>query len=283
MDLVLAAFDLSPMGRRVADRARIVAEAHDAELTLVHIAEVPDVELPADMLERIHLYRHSKAEDLLTWINSRAECPVSLKVARGNVGVELARMSKKADLLVTGTSSLDAIRVGPRTTRLARKAHSPLLLVRRQSRVPYRRVIAAVDLSLASREAVELALRLAPGGEVTAVVALPTYAEMLLSDAGVKAEALDKLHHHRIAFLEEQIEKYVIEWGDRIATRVIEGPPAEAVSEFARRRNADLVVASSRGAAGSNMVLLGSVAEALLESAPCDVAIARVPGRFRRP
>ena len=80
MDSVLAAFDLSLMGRRVADRARIVAETHKATLTLVHVGEVPDVELPADMLERIRLYRHSKAEDLLAWINSRAGCPVTLKV-----------------------------------------------------------------------------------------------------------------------------------------------------------------------------------------------------------
>ena len=283
METVLAAFDVSPMGRRVADRARIVAEANGATLKLVHVGEVPDVALPDEMLERIRLYRHSKAENLLAWINSRAECPVSLKVVRGNVGVELARMSKKADLLVTGTSSLDTIRVGPRTTRLARKAHSPLLAVRRQSRSPYRRVVAAVDLSPLSREAVDLALKLAPEAEITAVVSLPTHAEMLLSDAGVKAEALDRLRHDRMALLEEQIEKFTVDWADRVATTVVDGSPAEAVAEFARRRSADLVVASSRGAGGSSMVLLGSVAEAMLQTSPGDVAIARAPGPFRRP
>ena len=283
MDTVLAAFDLSPMGRRVADRAREVAEANGASLSLVHIGEVPDVELPDEMLERIRLYRHSKAENLLAWINSRAECDVTLKVCRGNVGVELTKMSKKADLLVTGTSSVDAIRVGPRTTRLARKAHAPLLAVRRQSRTPYRRVIAAVDLSENSRESIHLARRLAPGAEVTAVVALPTHAEMLLSDAGVKAAALDKLRHERMLLLEEHLAKFVTDWGDEVAMSVVDGPPAEAVAEFARRRHADLVVASSRGAGGSSMVLMGSVAEAMLETVPSDVAIARTPGAFRRP
>jgi hypothetical protein len=33
---VLAAVDLTPVGRRVADRARLVAEEHDSPLTLVH-------------------------------------------------------------------------------------------------------------------------------------------------------------------------------------------------------------------------------------------------------
>ena len=248
METVLAAFDLSPMGRRVSDRARLIAERHNAELILLHVGEVPDVALPDEFLERVRLYRHSKAEDLLAWINSRAQCPVTLKVYRGNVGVELAKMSKKADLLVTGTSSVDTIRVGPRTTRLARKAHAPLLAVRRQSRSPYRKVVAAVDLSALSRESVELALKLAPDAEITAVVSLPTHAEMLLSDAGVKANALDTLRHDRMALLEEQAEKFAVDWGDRVATSVVDGPPAEAVAEFARRRNADLVVASSRGA-----------------------------------
>ena len=281
--VVLAAFDLSPMGRRVADRARTIAEAHGASLQLVHVGEVPDVELPDEMLERIHLYRHSTAENLLAWINSRAKCPVDLKVCRGNVAVELVKMSKKADLLVTGTSSVDAVRVGPRTNRLARKAHAPLLAVRRQSRSPYRRAVAAVDLSENSREAVNLALDLATGGEVTAVVALPTHAEMLLSDAGIKAGVLDKLRHDRMALLEEQLDKFVTEWGDRVAISVVDGPPAEAVAEFARRRSAELVVASNRGAGGSSMVLMGSVAEAVIETAPCDVAIARANGVFRRP
>ena len=283
MDSVLAAFDLSFMSRRVADRAREIAEAHGADLSLVHVGEIPDVELPDDLLERIRLYRHSKAEDLLAWINSRATCDVTLKVFRGNVAVELAKMSKKADLLVTGTSSVDAVRVGPRTTRLARKAHSPFLAVRRQSRSPYRRVVAAVDLSENSREAVDLAIQLAPTADVTAVIALPTHAEMLLSDAGVDATRLDKLRHKRMASLQEHLEKFVIEWGERVAISVVDGPPAEAVSEFARRRNADLVVASNRGAGGSSMVLMGSVAEALLETAPSNVAIARTPGSFRRP
>ena len=192
-------------------------------------------------------------------------------------------MSKKADLLVTGTSSVDTIRVGPRTTRLARKAHAPLLAVRRQSRTPYSRVIAAVDLSENSRESVDLARRLAPGAEITAVIALPTHAEMLLSDAGVKAAVLDKLRFERMALLEEHLAKFVTDWGDEVAMSVVDGPPAEAVAEFARRRHADLVVASSRGAGDSSMVLMGSVAEAMLESVPSDVAIARTPGAFRRP
>lgn len=280
----MAAVDLSPMSRRVADRARLVAEEHNAKLRLVHVWELPDVPLPDDMLERLYLHRQSQAEDLLTWINARARCPVELDVRSGNVGTDLTRMSHRTDLLVTGTSSVDQTRVGPLTTRLARKSHSSVLSVRRRLDTPYRRAIAAVDLSDSSSTAVDLALELATESEtVTAVVSLPSQDEMILSEAGVVPEQLDLVRRKRISLLEERLEKFVAGWGGLVRTRVLDGPPAETVAEFARRRNADLVVLSSRGAANSNMVLLGSVAEATMWTVPCDVAIARVPGRFRRP
>ena len=284
MKQVLASVDLSPLSRRVADRARRVAEERGASLTLVHVAEPPDVELPEEMLRRVTLYRHGTAENLLAWINARAACPVELKVVDGRVAVEVVKRSREADLLVTGTSSLDHLRVGPRTTRLARKAHSPLLCVRRQPRVPYRRVMAAVDLSEASAAAVELALRFSTGAEkVAMVVSLPSHAEMALSDAGVRQEELDRLRQMRMSQLREATEAFAERWEGRVSTHVTQGPPAEAVAELARTRRADLLVVSNRGMGGSNMVLLGSVAEAMLSRAPCDVAVTRVPGPVRRP
>lgn len=284
MKQVLAAVDLSPMSRRVADRARILAEAHQAELKLVHVAEPPDIPLPDEMLERVYLYRQSQAEDLLTWINARARCRVDLEFRSGNMAVELAKMSRQAGLVITGTSAVDQTRIGPRTTRLARKLHTSVLSVRRLLRSPYRRAIAAVDLSDASAAAVDLAILLATGADtVTAVASLPTDDEMMLSDAGVQPERLGVLRRERLTLLEERMQKFVAGWGGLVTPVVLDGPPPETVAEFARLSNADLVVAASRGAGNSNMVLLGSNAEALMWTVPCDVAIARVPGRFYRP
>ena len=284
MSGIVAAVDLSPMSRRVADRARVEAEERGATLELVHVWEKPDAPLPGEMLERLQLYQHSQAENLLAWINARASCPVELEVRAGNAAAELVRRSRHAELLVTGTSSVDNTRVGPLTSRLARKAHCSVLSVRRRSRLPYRRVIAAVDLSEASACAVELALAMAAGADrITAVASLSPHAEMLLSDAGVHPEQLDRLRRERLSALEEDLGEFTARWGKRVSAQVLEGPPAESVAELARRRRADLVVAANRGAAGSSMVLLGGAAEAMMRSVPCDVAVARAAGRFRRP
>ncbi len=283
MQSIVAAFDLSPIARRVVQRARLLAETHGARLTLVHVGEMPDVALPDDLAERLHLHRHSKAEDLLTTLAASGGGEVELKVVRGAVAVELGRLSRKADLLVTGTSSVDTQRVGPRTTRLARKAHSPVLAVRRQPRRDYRRVVAAVDLSEASRAALDLALSIAPQAEVIVAAVLPTNAEILLAESGVAPERLAEVRHGRMAIMEESLAKFTADYGDRVKMRVMHGPPPSAIGELVRRTSADLVTVGSRGAAGSNMVLLGSVAQAVMEIVPCDVAVARVPGPFRRP
>ena len=283
MQSIVAAFDLSPIARRVVQRALLIAGEHNADLGLVHVAEDPDFALPEDLAERLYLHRHSRAEDLLTTMNARGDCSVDLKVVRGAIAPEISKLSRKADLLVTGTSSVDTGRVGPRTTRLARKVHSPLLAVRRQPRGPYRRIVAAVDLSDASKHAVELALQMSGTAEVIALAALPSNAEILLAESGIGEERLALVRSQRMADLEEATAKFGAEWGDRVSTAVVHGPPPHAIGEFARRAKADLVTVGSRGAAQSSMVLLGSVAEAVMESVACDVAVARVPGPFRRP
>lgn len=81
----------------------------------------------------------------------------------------------------------------------------------------------------------------------------------------------------------ERMDTYVQEWKSQVRTLVVDGPALGAVDETVRHRNADLVVASSRGATATRMVLLGTVAEGLLDAVPCDVLIARVRSAFRRP
>jgi len=64
---------------------------------------------------------------------------------------------------------------------------------------------------------------------------------------------------------------------------VIDGAPQTAIDEVVRRRGVDLVVVANRGAGATKMILLGTVADGVLEAMPCDVMVARVPGEFRRP
>ncbi len=157
-----------------------------------------------------------------------------------------------------------------------------VVAVRRQPRFPYRRVIAAVDLSESSRQAVELARRMAPHAEITAAFAVVSRFDEVLASSGMTEDAISGMHRQRIKRGRRGHAR--ISWAlVRRETARRDGPPSQALNEAVRRRSADLVTVANKGGGGDSMVLLGTVAEEVMETAPCDVAVARVESVFRRP
>jgi nucleotide-binding universal stress UspA family protein len=67
------------------------------------------------------------------------------------------------------------------------------------------------------------------------------------------------------------------ERGLTVETVVREGYPATAIEEEARARHADLVVIGTRGHSGLKHLLLGSVAERVVQKAPCPVLAVKTP------
>lgn len=67
------------------------------------------------------------------------------------------------------------------------------------------------------------------------------------------------------------------EAGLDVETVVREGYPATAIEEEARARHADLVVIGTKGHSGLKHLLLGSVAERVVQKAPCPVLAVKTP------
>jgi len=284
MRRVMAAFDLTPVGRRVVERARLLAEQFNTHLGLLHVLEKrADPFLSDDEAKFLTDHRHTTAAALVDWVAGRTSVPIDFEVIRGAPSTQVARWAREADLLVAGTSSIDAALLGPVTRRLARKARSAVLAVRRQPRVPYRRVVAAVDMSEHSRKAVELASILAPEAELTVVYALSPRSDVLFGQSRLFEQDDAVRARHRLARAEAALEEFSAPWGDAVRNLIVEGPPSQAVGEAARRRGADLVTVASRGAGATSIVLLGGTAEEIMAAVPSDVAVARVEGTFRRP
>ncbi len=280
----MAGVDLTALGRRVADRARMIAEASGAPLTLVHVVEpVSEALIEPSLARLMHERQAAAAEELARWCRERSEVEVELEVVKGSPAWELASRSKRARMVVVGSSTIDAFTLGPTARRVARKSVCHTLVVRRQPRVPYRRVIVAVDFSEASKVGVEMSLELFSEADITLLYSLTSRFDPLLVAAGLFTEELDASRSRRLDVAADRMAEFAHSWGDRVGTLIADGPPLETVDEVVRRRNADLVVASSRGATATRMVLLGTVAEGLLHAAPSDVLVARVPAAFRRP
>ncbi len=284
MRAIVAGVDLTVMGRRVADRAGMIAGSCDADLQLVHVLEpVGEAMIDTDLARLLRNHQIEEAERLQKWVGDRTQANVSLEVPRGSPSWDLVARAKKADLVVVGSSSVDAFGVGPVSRRVARMSVTDALIVRRQPRVPYRRIIAAVDFSEASRLTVDRARDLFPDAEITVMFSLPSRFDALLADAGLFTEEVQASRESRLLAARDRMDEFVADWDNGLRTLVVDGPPTETVEEVVRRRNADLVMVSARGASATRMVLMGTVAEGLVGRAPCDVMVVRAGSSFRRP
>ena len=253
-------------------------------MEILHVLEpLNDAYLHEGVVKLVRDHRTEAAEEMASWLGERASIPVSLKVAKGSPVWEIVKAGKDAVLVVVGASPVDHPRRGPVSARVAETSWTDVLVVRRQPRVPYRRVVAAVDLSELSSAAVDLALRLAPDADVSLVYALPSRHDGLMARAGMFPEEIDSSSRRRIARAKEAMAKFAARWPGRVRTVVEHGPPAQVVEEVVRRRSADLVTVTNRGTGATKLVLMGTVAGRILQAVPCDVAVHRVPGEFRRP
>jgi nucleotide-binding universal stress UspA family protein len=280
---VLAAADLTPLGRRVADRARLVAEQFGLDIRLIHAIEpMAEAFITDELAKLVGAHEKEAAERLAEWLRGRTELDVSVTTVKGSAAWEISRLSKEAALTLIGSSAVDYGRVGPVARLVTEASRGDVVVVRRQPRNPYRRVLVPVDLSEASVRGVELARRLAPEATLSRLYALPTRFDSLMAEAGMFPEEIDLNRKGRLSQARQALDDFASRF-ENVSTTVVDGPPLEVIEETARRRSADLTVVASRGAGATRMVLLGTVASGVLDTLPCDVAIARVPGDFRRP
>ena len=137
MRAVVAGVDLTAMGRRVAERAGMMAQSSGVPLRLLHVLEpVAEAMIEPSLARLMREYQTAEATKLAAWTRDKTGVEVELEVVKGSPSWELTARGKGAGLVVVGSSSINAFSVGPVAKRVARKTTTDTLLVRRQPRVP---------------------------------------------------------------------------------------------------------------------------------------------------
>jgi glycine betaine transporter len=145
----------------------------------------------------------------------------------------------------------------------------------------YRKILAAIDFSVASgvalREAAELASKF--GAELTLVHVRP---------GATLGSLARKIDDDRLMPSASALEQQLLrEWKDQairrserpVHTLELSGVPWESIVAQAREGDFDLIVMGSHGASGLGHALLGSVAERVVAHAPCPVFVVRPKSR----
>lgn len=129
---------------------------------------------------------------------------------------------------------------------------------------PTRNIILAIDGSQHATSAVQFirGLPLPETCKITAIsVLIPRNAQ----------------HYAILKTLLDQTKTLFQEDGREIETHLLTGYPAEQIIQFASKHNPDLLVLGAKGLRGTVRILLGGVAQQVVEYASCPVLIVRSP------
>lgn len=270
---IVVGYDGSPGAEQAVRWAAREARARRTALT-VCLAWTPDrLELPAGSPLNELARRHG--QEVLARILPYAESVlgpgrVRADLAAGSAAQVLCERSRTADMVVVGSrghSELPGLLLGSVPWQLAGHAAGRVVVVRGPRRSANRSpgaVVVGADGSAAGQAAVVFAF------EEAALRDVPLVAVCALTDAPGRLGDFRRVqedYEHVVAIeAKEYPEVSVIH-------QVLPGSPRRALLTAAA--DAQLVVVGARGRDGLDQMTLGSVAQAVLQHAPCPVGVIR--------
>ncbi len=143
----------------------------------------------------------------------------------------------------------------------------------------YRRILHPTDFSRASRPAFERAVKLArqEGAELLIVHVMVPPAPFV-GDGYVSPKTYEDLEAAARKSAESQLKTVLArakKAGARARAILTEGIPVEQIVRAAKGKRADLIVIGTHGRTGFSRFFLGSVAERVVQLAPCPVLTVR--------
>jgi len=137
-----------------------------------------------------------------------------------------------------------------------------------------KKILVPTDGSDPSMRAAEFAVNLAKHFE-SEIVAIYVIDRVIL-------EEVSKVHERHE--LEEEIKRkaerclnYIVKLAEKKGLKarsiLVEGQPHDQIVRHAESLEADIIIMGSRGRRGMNRILIGSVAERVIEYAPCPVLV----------
>lgn len=241
-------------------------------------------EVLADLLVREQARLEETAHAAAARLEERG-LSVSVELRHGDPAHEILAAAEawEADLILLGSrgrTGLERFLLGSVAQNVAKHARRPVL-VARQPGAALRRVLVALDGSAHSRQALELAARFPLPVEAgcVAVHVVRPYAPFpgLLPtdrpefDAAVRA--VNEQRHQEAEALTGEAVSLLTAQGKHARAEVREGDPAEQLLELAEADGIDLIIAGARGVSLIQGLLVGSVADRLLKSAPCSLLL----------
>ena len=275
---VLCPTDFSETSRRAIAHATAVARWYGASLTVMHVCDSSGA-----MLGRV---REQITASCAEATGSGVRLDVLVDSGRPATAIVDRAASMSADLIVIGThgaGGFEQLVLGSVAEKVLRKAGCPVLTVpphAEGSVLPFKQILCAVDFSVWSLRAFELAQSLSreSGAALTALSVIewpwheppaPAFAELPPEQAAALAEYrryVEQTAMRRLASLVEEPAAGIV-----AEPRVGHGKPAAEILQAATDLKADLIVIGVHGRSALDLRVFGSTANQVVRQAGCPV------------
>ena len=277
---LLVATDLLPKSEFAIDRAGLLADELDAELSLLHVVSPVSSERVLEQSLQMAIARMKSRVRSPLW---RAKTTPDVVVRAGNPArVILDTIAREEpDLLIVGPHErrgvVDALQ-GTIIEKVVSARICPVLVVQQSGSAKYRNVLLALDAATGSRAAVRAAERLVlrDGVQAAAIHACASPDHSVLQLPGTEGAGV-ALHTDcspgtASAAMRELLEQESAD-PQRYELVVTNGNPLPAIMRAIEARQPDVLALGTRGDGRMRRAVLGSVANQVLKLAPCDMLI----------
>ena len=291
---ILCPVDRSDISLRALTVATDLAKWHGARLRVVEVVGTSGIFIgpaPVAIQGLSQEVRRGLASALERFAEPARVSGVDVRVSveEGDVvgGILTEASALDADLIVIGThgrSGFQHLTLGSVTEKVLRRADCPVLTVPPGPEVlpsgegPFKRILCAIDFSMASLKGLELALSLAKlaDAHLTMVHVLdwgrdglmPRELEEAVAATREQLEVTSRLRLHALIPLDAR------QWCEP-EDIVVLGRPAEEIVRVARRRAEDVIVLGVHGRNALDLALFGSTTHRVVREAPCPVLTVR--------
>lgn len=267
---ILAVTDLSVTGNQAVQRAAMLAANCGAELRLMYAPVSDSTEC---------LNHEIRLGELARTVSNAAGLSVKVAARWGASPEEIAAEANCADLLVSGYRRECQIASFFRCEwhqRVMRLTHCPVLLARSNGRVPYAKIVVAIDFSESARHLVQFACEVDDRAELELFHAISRADEAKLRSADVSWEVVKAFRGRQEAYAQKRLHELArsIDTGGRtLAIATGSGDAGRQTSLHQQGSRVALTVVGKRRRSAALEFLCGAVSSRVLAWSSVDVLI----------
>jgi nucleotide-binding universal stress UspA family protein len=271
MRRLLVPLDGSALAEAILPITEALARGHDAEVLLVRVAVAADAVEAEAYLARLARTLGERGLPAVRWRVEEGEAAAAIAAAARALGADLVTMTSH------GRSGLGRLLVGSVARAVVEASPVPVLVVRGQPAWwpgQSSRVLVPLDGSDLSSEILPVVERL--GGPLDLIIHLVHVLEPMPGRTAGESSVENDRWGRREAEAEAYLERYAARLeseGLRVQRAVREGVPAEVLSKYVEDEEIRLVAMTTRGRSGLGRVLVGSVAERVLDAVAVPVIL----------